>query len=262
MGDLQFAKQFLTTLDNKPNKYPSDYAFDPKTFQMRIPYTLPRLSHPPHPLPPKTAPSAPAPGSESAASTVTVTLKSARNPNMILVVPSVDPTTTTIHALKEQIQSYLGGPTVVHLDKIKVLWNKKPVPPSKRTVAEALDQKTVEGNIEFGVMVMGGAPDPPPQTPLSIPEPQMAGAPLSEKAAVEAEQNKPEPTAMEGVESSSTTTSAVVQPGEVSGQDVLRTTEFWVDLQGFLEQRVRDQAEAASLRELFERAWRSTTSAP
>ena len=41
MGDLQFAKQFLTSLDNKPTKYQPDHVFDPKTFQMRIPVSLP-----------------------------------------------------------------------------------------------------------------------------------------------------------------------------------------------------------------------------
>ncbi|EXJ93817.1 hypothetical protein A1O1_02210 [Capronia coronata CBS 617.96] len=260
MGDLQFAKQFLTTLDNKANKYPADHVFDPKTFQMRIPYTLPKLSSPPHPLPPKTTASARAPGSESASSTIAVTLKSARNPNMTLMVPSVDPSTTTIHALKEQVQSYLGGPTVVHIDKIKVLLDKKPVPPSKRTVAEALQQRGQEGEVEFGVMVMGGAPDPPPQTQEAAPDAQTASAPSSEEAVVEVEQKKPEPTPMEDVEPASTSPAAPVQPGGVSGQDVLKSSEFWDDLQGFLEQRLRDQAEAVKLRELFERTWSGANS--
>lgn len=223
-------------------------------------YTLPKLSSPPHPLPPKTTASAPAPGSESASPTVNVTLKSSRNPNMTLVLPSINPTTTTIQALKEQVQSFLGGPTVVHLDKIKVLFDKKPVPPSKKTVIEALHEKPSEGEVEFGVMVLGGAPDPPPQTQVPAPAPDVptAAAASAQKAPVEAEEKRPELEDMEGVEPAS----SAVQPGEVSGEDVLRTAEFWDDLQGFLEQRTRDQAEAAKLRELFESAWRSMESRP
>ncbi|EXJ92023.1 hypothetical protein A1O3_00573 [Capronia epimyces CBS 606.96] len=260
MGDIQFAKQILSSLDNKPNKYPADHVFDPKTFQLRIPYTLPKLSSPPHPQPPKTTASTVPPGSESAAPTITVTLKSARNPNMTLVVPSVDPGTTTIQALKEQVQSYLGGPTVVHLDKIKVLLDKKPIPPSKKTVAEALQQKAPEGEVELGVMVMGGAPDPPPQVQVAAPAAQISTTPSLEQPAVESEQTKPVP--VEGAEPVSGSPPAAVQPGEASGQDVVKTAEFWADLQGFLEQRIRDQAEAGRLRGLFERAWTSADSSP
>lgn len=175
---------------------------------------------------------------------------------MTLTLPSVDPSNTTIQALKEQTQSYLGGSTVVQTDKIKILYNKKPIPPSKKTVADALDGKVPSGTVEFGVMVMGGAPDPPPQAP-----PEMAAAPGSEKAAVEAEEVKAGSTTMEGVETANAET-APVQPGEPRGERVLQTTEFWDDLQGFLEQRIRDQAEAVKLRGMFENAWRSSTSAP
>jgi hypothetical protein len=37
MSELNFAKSFLTALDAKTTKYPSDHAFDPKTFPLRIP---------------------------------------------------------------------------------------------------------------------------------------------------------------------------------------------------------------------------------
>lgn len=190
-------------------------------------------------------------------------MKSARNPNMTLAIPAVDPASTMIAALKEQIQSYLGGPTVVHIDKIKVLLNKKPVPPSKRTVVEALDEKTPEGDVEFGVMIMGGAPDPPPQTETPTPVSAPAGAPDLGTAAAEAQDKKGESSDMEGVESTEINSApAPVQPGQMSGESVLETTGFWDDLQGFLEQRIRDEAEAARLRGLFEQAWKSSTSMP
>ncbi|KEF54917.1 uncharacterized protein A1O9_09360 [Exophiala aquamarina CBS 119918] len=249
MGDLQFAKQFLNTLDGKPTKYQPDHVFDPKTFQLRVPYTLPKLSNPPHPSPPKKTPSAaPAPGSEAAAPTVSITLKSARNPNMTLELPSLNPETTTIQSLKEQIQSHLGGPSVVGIDKVKILMNKKPVPPSKKTVSDAWDNKPAGHNIEFGVMIMGGAPDPPTQQPPTVPA-SATGTEL-EKA-----------TPMEGVEATRTA-SEPVQPGVESGASVLESAAFWDDLQGFLEQRIRDQSEAQALRGIFEKAWRSANSAP
>jgi hypothetical protein len=152
---------------------------------------------------------------------------------------------------------------VVQLDKIKLLLNKKPVPPSKRTVAEALDEKTVAAgrDVEIGVMVMGGAPDPPPQQQHIPVEAEMAAAPGSEKAALEAENKKIEESpssAMEGVES----TEHPQQPADIKGPAVLETAGFWDDLQGFLEQRIRDEGEAVRLRGAFERAWRSSGSNP
>lgn len=164
---------------------------------------------------------------------------------MTLTLSGVNPATTTIQSLKEQVQSHLGGPSVVGIDKIKILLNKKPVPPSKRTVVDALDDKspTATKEIEFGVMIMGGAPDPPPQQQQ---QQQSTSAP---------------PTPMEGVEATRVG-SDPVQPGAVSGASVLESAAFWDDLQGFLEQRIRDQSEAEKLRALFEKAWQSANSTP
>jgi hypothetical protein len=178
---------------------------------------------------------------------------------MTLTLPSIDPTTTSLQAIKEQIQSYLGGPDVVATEKIKLLWNKKPIPASKKTIPEALDGSDAVmkgGEVEIGVMVMGGAPDPPPQAqPLAYEASKAAtktSAPASEQVAVG------ETTPMEGLES----TKEPVQPGGISGESVLQTSEFWNDLQGYLEQRIRDSEEAVKLRTLFEQAWRSSRSAP
>ncbi|KAJ9644427.1 uncharacterized protein PV06_06358 [Exophiala oligosperma] len=268
MGDLQFAKQFLTSIDNKTTKYQSDHVFDPKTYQMRIPYTLPKLSNPPHPLPPKTKPAPPpAPGSESARPTVSVTLKSARNPNMTVTLPSVDPGTTTIQGLKEQVQACLGGPGVVQVDKIKLLQNKKPIPPSKRLLTDAVEERDLRGHLELGVMVMGGAPDPTPdQVAAAVAAVTTSSTGGTTGASVQ-------DTPMEGVESTATantqSTSGAgpepgvpVRPGEASAESVLQTTEFWDDLQGFLEQRIRNQSDAERLRSVFESAWKSHSSRP
>ncbi|KAK5951060.1 hypothetical protein OHC33_007813 [Knufia fluminis] len=293
MTEVSFAKSFLTTLDNKPTKYQQNHIFDPNTFGVRIPFTLPKLPHPQHPLAPKPQndlstpiPSAP-PGAERATSTtntINITLKSSRNPTMSLSLPSTPPT-TTITSLKAQVHAHLGGPSVVSsTDKIKLLLNKKPVPSSKQTVADIVDENTKE--LELGVMVMGGAPDPPVQetsaqtqtqtTAVKAREPEAPG-PGSENAAVEAEtglnpaEEAREAGGMEGVQmqtqsqnekSGAESESQPVQPGEESGDEVLQGEEFWKDLEGFLAQRIRSQEDARRLRGVFERAWRSGSAAP
>jgi hypothetical protein len=40
-----------------------------------------------------------------------------------------------------------------------------------------------------------------------------------------------------------------------SGAQVLQSEAFWDDLQGFLEQRVKDETEAKRLRAMFHNAW-------
>ncbi|OAG42735.1 hypothetical protein AYO21_03018 [Fonsecaea monophora] len=277
MGDLQFAKQFLTSLDNKPNKYQPDHVFDPTTFQMRLPiacwrmtlfldrankdifvyeqYTLPKLSTPPHPPPPKSvAVPEPPPGSQPPTPTITLILKSARNPNMTLVIPSTPPTTATIQVLKERIQTYLGGPSVVNLDKIKLLLNKKPIPPSKRTVAEALEGSglTAGSDVEIGVMIMGGAPDPP-QSHITASLHETITDALEAAAGTGAAQ-----TGVKREDAQGTPMEVVL----TSGTSVLESKEFWDDLQRFLEQRIGKSDEAGRIKGIFERAWRSSTAKP
>lgn len=179
---------------------------------------------------------------------------------MTLTLPSVEPSATTIQSLKEQVQAHLGGPSVVQVDKIKLLQNKKPIPPSKRVLTDAVDDKDLRGHVELGVMVMGGAPDPKPQVMAPLAAAAAAATTTGASAGVE---NKDTP--MEGVESTTTAqakSEAPVQPGEASGESVLQTSEFWDDLQGFLEQRIRSQSDAVRLRGVFESAWRSHGSGP
>lgn len=224
-------------------------------------YSLPKLSHPQYPLPPKpqddlTKATAPAPGAERATSTtnaINIVLKSTRNPTMTLSLPSTAPS-TTIARLKQQIHDYLGGPTVVSsVDKIKVLHNKKPVPASKQTVADLVDTTTKD--LELGVMVMGGAPDPPAQKATAV----EAGAGLNPAD----DTNRAD--GMEGIQTATAAgklESPPVQPDTASGAAVLHSKEFWDDLEGFLAQRIRSQEDAARLKSVFEKAWRSSAAAP
>ena len=249
MSELQFSKQFLTSLDSKTTKYQPDHVFDPKTFTVRVPYTLPRLPHPPHPLPPKSGPGAPkAPGAEPAeGSEITVVLKSPRNPKMELRLSELNGA-TTIQSLKESVQSHLGGASVVTAEKVKILLNKKPIPPSKKTIAEAFEGSDVEGKdeVELAVMVMGGAPDPA-VSPGEVPKP-MTPVPGSRGT----ETPVPAGDAMEGVEKTADATD-----GASWGPS---SPEFWTDLESFLSTKMSSQGEAHSLRRWFENAWGSSNS--
>lgn len=275
MTEVSFAKTFLTTLDSKTTKYQPDHTFNPAEFDLRIPFTLPKLQHPQHPSPPSlsedassssTAAAQKPPGAEPATTTtntINVTLTSSRNPNMTYTLPSAPPN-TTVASIKQQIHEYLGGgATVASIDKIKILHNKKPIPASKATIADVVGDSTTK-NLELSVMVLGGAPDPPPQqqnTSIKARAPEAAG-PGSENAAVEAVtgQNPADTQEMEGVQqtTSGKSESIPIQPGDASGSAVLKTEEFWSDLEGFLAQRIRSQEEATKLRQLFEKAWKAT----
>lgn len=194
---------------------------------------------------------------------------------MTYSVPSAPPS-TTIASLRQQIQTYLGGPSVVaSIDKIKILHSKKPVPASKQTIGDVIST-TATKDLELGVMVLGGAPDPPPQdtttTEVTARPPEPAG-PGSENAAVEAETGlNPEETITRSADAmdvepttgddKAESQSQPVQPGEDAGLEVLSSKEFWMDLEGFLAQRIRSQEEAVKLRSIFESAWRSNGATP
>ncbi len=104
-------------------------------------------------------------------------------------------------------------------------------------------------------MVMGGAPDQVVQSPAA--EVASSSAPGSEAAAVEAAavstaaQRTDDAVPMEGIEK-------VSSPAQgPSGAAVLAQKEFWDDLQGFLEQRLKNESEAVRWRTVFEAAWKT-----
>ena len=51
-------------------------------------------------------------------------------------------------------------------------------------------------------------------------------------------------------------------PAEPTGQAALETEAFWSDLNGFLMQRLKDQAQAEELSVLFKSSWQSSQSRP
>lgn len=87
-----------------------------------------------------------APGQERS---LTVTLKSLRNPPLDLTLKSQAPNTSILN-LKEEITAQTAIPT----DKLRILHRKKPVPDSKVLRDLVADD---EIKVEFSVMVLGGA---------------------------------------------------------------------------------------------------------
>ena len=147
--------------------------------------------------------------------------------------------TTSVFDLKSAYSKEISHP----VDKIKILYSKKPVADTK-TLRDILgDEAPSAKDVEFSVMVMGtpgsGASQPTSQaqTPaaVDIPEPTMADAPGSEQAQNDA-----------GKEKESLNVD--------SGAHEIETEEFWNDLKGFLVQRLRDESEGERISKVFRNA--------
>ncbi|OXV11165.1 hypothetical protein Egran_01076 [Elaphomyces granulatus] len=221
MAEIAFTKSFLSALDSRPIKLQNDYIADPQTLGLRGPYTLPRMPSP-HPSMPKKIKTPMVPGSSKS---VTIHLKSPRNPILEFSIDNVPLSTTTIQDLKDAVRERIldNSGNVVALDKIKILYKKKPV--AGKTVADVLadEPEALNGGkeIEFGVMIIGGA---------NVVEPNVSGI-----------------TAIAGTLASAS--NSVPEPG------VLQTDAFWKDLETFLEQRINDRLEAVRLASLFKTTW-------
>ncbi|KAJ5919528.1 Cell-cycle control medial ring component [Penicillium verhagenii] len=221
MSEITFAKSFLSTLDSRPIKLRADHVVDPAQTGLSAPYTLPRL-HAPHPEMPKKVKQTQAPGSSNLLAT----------PVLEFSLPNSPLSTTTVQDLRDAVGQRVtdaqGNP--VALEKIKILSNKKPVTGTGKTVAEILEAEPsmlVGGKeVEFKVMIIGGAKT------IDLSEAQPA------TAAHEGYVPKP-----------------AIGP---SGAEVVRTETFWNDLQGYLEQRLKDKNEADRLSTLFRDAYTST----
>ncbi|KAJ5181371.1 Cell-cycle control medial ring component [Penicillium cf. griseofulvum] len=229
MSELTFTKSFLSMLDSRPIKLRADHVFDPEQIGLRVPYTLPRLSAP-HPPMPKKVRSAQAPGSSKS---ITVRVKSARNPALEFLISNAALSTTSVQDIRDAVRVRVadsqGGQ--VPLDKIKILYKRKPVTGTVKTLAEVLaDEPAILAGgkeVEIGVMIIGGA---------QVVESAVAQPEVTEKR----DQSPPK---------------AAIGP---SGEEVLHTDAFWDDLQGYLEQRLKDEEEAKRLRLVFKEAWSST----
>ncbi|KAL4819785.1 cell-cycle control medial ring component [Aspergillus spinulosporus] len=240
MSELAFTKSFISALDSRPIKLRADYVHDQGNTP-RAPYTLPRLQ-PPRPSMPKrtTASKTTNPGSSKS---ITVTLRSARNPVLEITLPNVPLATTTVSDLKDAVRERILENTTeadnkVPLEKIKILFKKKPVTGTGKTVADVVsdaeEEELLAGGkeVDFGVMIMGGA--------RVVEGQNQAQGGVPEKVSQEAS----------GVEE--TIAKAAVGP---SGETLLETGAFWDDLQGYLAQRLKDEDVARKLRGVFKEAW-------
>ncbi|BCS25043.1 uncharacterized protein APUU_41487S [Aspergillus puulaauensis] len=228
MSELAFTKSFLSTLDSRPVKLRADYVHD-QGQTPRTPYVLPRLQ-PPHPsMPKKTATKDANPGSSKS---ITITLKSARNPVLEITLRNAPLATTSVSDLKDAVRERIVETSTdnkVSLEKIKILYKRKPVSGTGKTVADVVsdagDEELLSGGkgVEFGIMVMGGA------------------------RVVEGQGEKGE-----AESSGESTAKAAVGP---SGEALLETEQFWGDLQGYLEQRLKDEDVAKKWTGLFKDTW-------
>ncbi|KAH7386922.1 cell-cycle control medial ring component [Phaeosphaeria sp. MPI-PUGE-AT-0046c] len=227
MSEVAFCKTFLTALDARPAKLSSDHIADARQFDAAVSYTLPRLPHPPHPQ-------RPAPKSaQNAASTLSISLKPMKSSFPTVPLSSIDAAKTSIFDLKSQYATQSSIPAA----KIKILYKKKPVTDSK-TVADVIGQDA-GGEVEFGVMIMGGATASP-----------AVGTPVTSPPAVAPSE------AEKGLAGASTDGGPAAQGP--SGKQVVATDEFWHDLKGFIMQRTRDETEAERLAKMFRGAWESS----
>jgi ubiquitin-like protein 4 len=157
MGEVEFAKTFLAALNSNPTKIPADHVEDPKTYPphgsvLPTPPQGPSItaSNIKQYILPKNALPLPkrqklAPGAERSLS---VTLRSLRNPPLDITLPSLAGSTSILD-LKQAVHER----TSIPVDKLRVLHKKKPVPDS-RVLKEVAGED--EKKLELGVMVIGG----------------------------------------------------------------------------------------------------------
>lgn len=162
-----------------------------------------------------------APGSSKS---ITIHLKSARNPSLEFTIANAPLSTTSVEDLKDSVRDRVvdGSGGQVAVEKIKILYKRKPV--TGKSVAEVLaDEPEMLGggkDVELGVMIIGGAK-------------------VLEAKSAEGEKKG------EDVLDSATTT----------GKAILETEEFWNDLQSYLVQKLKDGEQATKLMGLFKDAW-------
>ncbi|CAI6333686.1 unnamed protein product [Periconia digitata] len=235
MSEVTFCKQYLSALDGRPAKLSSDHIADARQYPSGAVFTLPRLPHPPHPQrpnPPSTSSAATDDASSvSAQSTSTpalsITLKPLKPNTPTIPLSNISPAKTSIYDLKTAYATATSLPAA----KIKILFKKKPLLDSK-TVAEVIGADA-GSDVEFGVMVMGGA---------TATGASSASSPVTS------------PPAVAPSEADKGLGGAPVAQGP-SGKEVVAGDEFWADLRGFVLQRIRDEKEGDRLMGVFREAW-------
>ncbi|KAK3315148.1 cell-cycle control medial ring component [Apodospora peruviana] len=233
--EIVFAKTFLAILDTKPQKITADHVEDPRNYPATTPYTLPRLPSQKPMSKPGSGRSSPKQLSSASDSSsgLTVTVKSPRNPPLEITLPEPKPAATTSIL---DIKTAVAEQTCLPVEKLKLLHNKKPIADSKtlKDVLGSGSSTSDESAIEFSLMVMGGA-----ATAAAAAEALAA----RKQAATATPEPAPAPAAKDNGEDivmvDNSNNSNVAQG--LSGAGVLETEQFWEDLKGFLQQRIRDE---------------------
>ena len=274
MTELTFAKSFLSTLDSRPLKLQSDYALNPRELSISSSYTLPKMANT------MQAPSSA--NAKASTSTVTVILKSTRNPTLELTLPGVDAGTATILDLKGKVVKELGMDEAGR-GKVKVLWDRKPVSDAK-SIREVMGdpgpgaERHLTGDPGPGAeRHLAGDPGPGAERKLAGDPGPGAERKLAGDPGPGAERKlagDPGPGAERKVEfgvmimgwkpsAAGTAGAAKAQDGSADQMDVdtegsaqLELDEsFWVDLRGFLQERLKNEEHAAEMTGLFQKSW-------
>ncbi|KAK1761169.1 cell-cycle control medial ring component [Echria macrotheca] len=230
--EIAFAKAFLAQLDSKPTKLAPDHVEDARGYPPTTPYTLPRLPSQPC-LPPrkKSIPTGTENKKGGGTTTKKVVVKSARNPPLSISLGELDIKSTSVLDVKMKVAEEADVP----VDKVKVLWNKKLVGDTK-VIGDVVGEDEGE-EVEFGVMILGGA---------GVLGTGGFGS-RGKKGDGEGEGRGEKGGEGDGGKN-------VVAQG-LAGEKVLDTEAFWEDLNGFLQQRVRDAGVAERVTGVFRGAW-------
>ena len=195
-----------------------------------VQFVLPKLPSPPHPARPNPTTAS----SATPSSSLAITLKPMKKEHPTIPLPSIPASSTSIYDLKTAYASHTGIPAA----KIKILYNKKPATDSKTVVEVVGTDAGTE--VEFGVMVLGGA----------VAAPAITSPVQSPPALAPSEQDK-------GLGDQ---TAAPAAQGP-SGKEVVNDA-FWSDLKGFVVQRIRDEAEGERMAAFFKAAYESHNAVP
>ncbi|KAI8963073.1 cell-cycle control medial ring component-domain-containing protein [Daldinia sp. FL1419] len=142
MTEVSFARSFLAALDTRPIRLSAEHVENPKSYAARSAYILPKMRKPMS----KRKATTVAPGQEHS---LTVLVKSLRNPPLDIKLSS-----QTLNTSVLDIKCAVWQDTGIPVDKMKLLYKKKPVADSKVLKDLAGEGETT---VEFSVMVMGGA---------------------------------------------------------------------------------------------------------
>ncbi|KAL3960136.1 hypothetical protein ACCO45_005253 [Purpureocillium lilacinum] len=163
MTEVAFARTFLSSLDSRPVKLSPDHVEDPKNFPARPPMLTRSSTSSPHAAGHEPAQEPrPRPGTQH------------HRHAQVSAEPALDikltsqPLATSLLDIKNAVSSQ----TRIPVDKMKILYNKRPLTDSK-ILKEVVGES--DKAVEFSVMVIGGAAAIPPEQPAATAPAEVTG---------------------------------------------------------------------------------------